>query len=371
MNPFRATARTNIGGPLPPSPFRALPVVVSVAALVAPGAGLGAQIAEVSQEEYVRAEPDGTVLGRVEVGSRLPVVREEGDWAQVRLAGWVWTRSLQIRDEGAFDLVVSEPGGENLREEPQERILARLETGTLLEEVERIPGWVRVNREAWVWGPALSMDEEVAGEAEVDEPEEEGPALPAVEEEAPEPEDEGPVVEEGDWTRVEGSRVPLLLQPDGDTLGRAEPDAQLQVLEQEGNWARVRMEGWIWLPDLAHQGPGEGDDGAVLQGVTAEEIAEDPEGFQGRMVELPLQFISLERAEPVRTDFYEGEPFLLTRSMEGARLFVYVAVPSERAEELEALSPLEEIRVLARVRTGEAALTGSPILDLLELRARP
>jgi hypothetical protein len=81
-----------------------------------------------------------------------------------------------------------------------------------------------------------------------------------------------------------------------------------------------------------------------------------------------LQFISLERAERIRTDFFEGEPFLLTRPVEGEGPFVYVAVPPDRLDELEGLVALERISVTGRIRAGASALTGSPILDLIELR---
>jgi len=44
-----------------------------------------------------------------------------------------------------------------------------------------------------------------------------------------------------------------------------------------------------------------------------------------------------------------------------------VAIPPERLQEAQGLSPLERIRVVGRVRTGSARLTGSPILELLSL----
>ena len=44
------------------------------------------------------------------------------------------------------------------------------------------------------------------------------------------------------------------------------------------------------------------------------------------------------------------------------------SIREQLAQEVEALAPLERIRVVARVRTGRAGLTGSPILDLIELR---
>jgi hypothetical protein len=91
----------------------------------------------------------------------------------------------------------------------------------------------------------------------------------------------------------------------------------------------------------------------------------------GRVVSWALQFISLERAEEIRTDFRQGEPFLLSRFGGPEGPFVYVAVPPERIAEVQGLVPLERITVTARVRTGASSFTGAPIVDLLSLeRAR-
>jgi hypothetical protein len=96
-----------------------------------------------------------------------------------------------------------------------------------------------------------------------------------------------------------------------------------------------------------------------------------PNDYRGEVLQWDLQFISLERAEEIRTDFYASEPFLLTRMVDGDAGFVYVAIPPERLSEAQGLSPLERIRVVGRVRTGAARLTGSPILELLSLDRIP
>jgi glycosyltransferase involved in cell wall biosynthesis len=64
---------------------------------------------------------------------------------------------------------------------------------------------------------------------------------------------------------------------------------------------------------------------------------------------------------------YAGEPFLLARALDQERTFVYVAIPEGRLAEVQALAPLERIRIVGRARSGAAAFTGSPILDLMEL----
>jgi hypothetical protein len=98
----------------------------------------------------------------------------------------------------------------------------------------------------------------------------------------------------------------------------------------------------------------------------------DPDRHAGRVVSWSIQFISLERAEAVRTDFFEGEPFLLARFGGSDGPFVYVAVPPDRLSEVEGLVPLERVTITARVRTGASQLTGAPIVDLIEVdRSEP
>jgi hypothetical protein len=360
-------------------------LLVGGLSLPAPGAG---QWAQVSVEENLRAEPNGTIIGQLVPGSRLRVDGSDGNWSRVTLEGAVWLASLQARGFGAFDLVVTEPGGENLREEPRGRILGRLGEGTLLEEVSREPGWARVRRTAWIWTPSLDLETEAREGATTPAPAVEPRELPPGRPPEPDPEPTPPPSPTAprpapggaggtpageEWVRAGPSRPGILTAPSGDTLALARPGADLRILGREGNWARVRMEGWIWLPGNVG---GEAVDGeetetdVVLRDVDPLEISGDPERYHGRIVELELQFISVERAERIRTDFQEGEPFLLTRSVDSGRGFVYVAVPSNLLPELERLAPLTRIRVTGRVRTGAAALTGSPILDLMEFQVR-
>jgi hypothetical protein len=126
----------------------------------------------------------------------------------------------------------------------------------------------------------------------------------------------------------------------------------------------VRVEGWVWLPG------GEPAEAPSIEmaSISPEDVTREPNAHRGRLVTWRLQFISLEHAEAVRTDFYEGEPFLLTRTAEGQGAFIYVAVPRDRVSEVEGLTPLERIDVVGRIRVGSSALTGSPVLDLVEVR---
>jgi len=370
----------------PPSPMlRATPALLTIGlmALLGSGAALSAQTQPVRVEENFRAEPNGTVLGQLSPGTLVQVVGTEGNWSRITVEGFVWTPSLQSRSGGGFDLLVIEPGGENLREEPSGRIAGRLSNGTLLEEVERRTGWIRVRRTGWIW--TASLDAAPGGGSAAT------PAIPSVPSStasgggAPAPTSSASTTATastpaspssappgGDglgWIRGGAQGAPILAAPDGDTLGRIGGGTELRVLAREGNWARVQMEGWVWVPALEAPLAGAPPEaGTVLEGVSPRELAADPERYRGRLVSIQVQFISIERAELVRTDFYEGEPFLLTRSQDGDRSFIYIAIPPDRVQELSALTPLEGISIVGRVRSGAAALTGSPILDLVDLR---
>lgn len=306
---------------------------------VGPTPALG-QTGVVVAAENIRATPNGVLLGRLEAGFELAQTEERGDWIQFTLEGWVWDRSLQAVNRQGFSLVVSAPGGENLRTAPSGDIAGSLEAGTLLEEIDRTTGWIFVRRVVWIWASSVDLADSPA----------EPSANPGT----------------STWRSTGPSGATILTAPDGDTLAHAFPGSEVRMLAREGNWARVQIEGWTWLPE-SEAGLGEE---AVETELTLEAVVAGAGEYTGIVVQWELQFISMESAESVRTDFYEGEPFLLTRSVDGAEIFVYVAIPPERRDELSGLSPLEKIRVIGRIRTGAASLTGSPILDLLELDRR-
>lgn len=312
-------------------------------------------------EENFRAQPNGTLLGTLEPGTQVRERAREDEWSEVTVEGWIWLESLQQRS-GTLNLVVAVSGGENLRAQPQGNVLGRLAMGTLLEELERRPGWVRVRRSGWMWRPSL----ETAAVAQTSG--QGGPQAAPTQSAgggAAGPQ-QGGATSENSWIRIGSRGLPLLAGPGGDTLGVTGPGTEVQVLGRQGNWSRVRLEGWIWTPEGQAGGGGGGD--APPPEVSAADIVASPDTFLGRVVTLTLQFISLERAERVRTDFYEGEPFLLTRASQGGGGFVYVALPPERLREVEGIAPLDRIVVTGRVRAGAGTLTGSPILDLHGLR---
>lgn len=297
-------------------------------------------------DENFRRTPNGEVLARLNGGVAMQVVARQGNWVQMDLEGWMWMRSLQVSRDAAFELVVSEPEGENLRDAPSGVILGRLERGTLLEEIRRVPGWILIRRRGWVWGASVA---EVTDAPAAVSPTSSIPSTPSASRPT-------------GFTGVGAAGAVILTAPDGDTLATAAPGAELEVTARQGNWVRVRVEGWIWQPDMPTP-----EDGGEPGALSPDDVAVRPEAYAGRVVSWRLQFISQEKAEAIRTDFFEGEPFLLCRFGSEGGQFVYVAVPPDRLGEVEGLVPLEYLTVTARVRTGASVLTGTPIVDLLSV----
>lgn len=312
---------------------------------------LAAQTVRVTvPEENFRKEPQASSANRLATvleGATLAVEERRGRWLFAELEGWVWAPSVDTTDRDGFDLVVSKTGGENLRRaaEADAQRVAVLMQGMLLDSLEARDGWIRVRRGAWIW----------SGSTAETAPASAAPAGPEAGGDTPAP----PPLP--DRIVVGESPAGLLVSPDGDTAAVALPGADMEVVARQGGWTRVRLEGWVWEPGtLPPDSAGDAEFGVA-------DLRSNPEQFRGRRVEWTLRFVTLQRAEAIRTDFYEGEPYFLANPPARGRDLVYVAVPPELLPAVEALSPLETIEVVARVRTGRSQ-TGVPILDLIALR---
>lgn len=359
-------------GPLPGAPAAEPPgasaagslllavVLLGLATLPGPAAAQTVEVA-VEQENF-RQGPGGTRLATVNQGTRLQVLGTQDRWRRVVLEGWIWNPSVQPTDRAGMDLVVSAGEGENLRDEPSgsARIAARLLEGFLLEQVEERGNWTRVRRTAWIWGPSVrevAAADDAVGETSGDT----GPD--ASDDAGDEDDDPGSGADLlSERLVVQGSSVRVRVSPEGDTVATLRPGADLRVLSREGDWSRVRFEGWVRTSEVATA-----DSTGVRDELRPPDLRANPDQYRGERIRWQVQFISLERAEAVRTDFYEGEPFILARTRDGSESFVYLAVSPELLSEVEALEPLERIEVLGRVRTGRSALMGAPVLDLLAL----
>ncbi|MEX0843463.1 MAG: hypothetical protein WD120_03870, partial [Gemmatimonadota bacterium] len=119
--------------------------------------GLRGQVVQIERQESFRAAPGGTALGELLPGAGVIVESRDGEWAEVTVEGFVWLQSMQVYEPGDLDLIISEPGGENLRAQPQGARVGHLSQGTRVRELGRIPGWGRVTRTGWILSAALGQ----------------------------------------------------------------------------------------------------------------------------------------------------------------------------------------------------------------------
>lgn len=309
-----------------------------------------AQTYEVTVDgETFRKTADGRRLADLARGARVELIRAEGAWAEIRLSGWLPTASVSVASREGHDRVVSSAGGVNLSDAPSGTTLARLLRGFLLDHVSDTGEWTRVRRDGWVrlssLQPVATVDPSFArpqSAADADRP--------------------AALVSEG--RRLMTGEEPLEVHdaPEGDTVAVLKPGTPITVVERGNRWTRVRVDGWVRSDRLVTQGA----DSSLVE-VSAGALKASPDQYRDMRVRWTVQFVALVYAEPERTDFYEGEPFLQARAPDPGDGFVYIAVPPELLEAAQALRPLEMIDVLAQVRTGRSALMGVPILDLLAL----
>jgi hypothetical protein len=152
----------------------------------------------------------------------------------------------------------------------------------------------------------------------------------------------------------------LRTAPNAGTIAVVDPAAPVQVLARQGEWTRVRVEGWTRSPVAAAN--------AAAPGVTLRALREDPDAYAGRDVDWTLRFVSLQYADRLRTDFTPGEAFVLARDPNGETGFVYLAVPAQLLPAVRHLAALQQFRAVGRIRTARSPLMGHPIVDLAALR---
>lgn len=167
----------------------------------------------------------------------------------------------------------------------------------------------------------------------------------------------GPTLE----TRVQTS---LQAGPGGEVLASVPGGVALTTLAREGGWVRVRIEGW--MPDSAVEAAGTRSAGAL----TAADLRANPEGTKGRLVRWSVESLAFQTADELRRGLTAGEPYLLARGPGNERAVLYLAVPDSLVGRAQALPPLAEISITARVRVGRSEPAGVPILDLIDLARR-
>lgn len=304
-------------------------LLVGTLALVVPAgaAGQEPELRVSAAEENFRTEPGGTRIAVLLRDARLAAGESRERWREATLEAWVPESALVPTERDGRDLAVGR-GGATLHASPDGAVVARGLEGLLLDEVSRADGWVRVRRTGWVWSESLEL---VAAASPL-------PAAPR------------------------GPRT-LHASPDGPRLGTIDAQTPIEVVGQEGDWARVRVEAWVRVPAGAVV-----DLTRPLQNLSLRALRESPQAFRGRSIAWRVQFVAIQRADSLRIDLAPGETYILARDPGGEPGYVYIAVPPELLPAARRLVPLQQVEIVGRVRTGRSELMGHPVLELLELR---
>jgi hypothetical protein len=320
---------------------------------------------------------DGRVLGTLKSGADVVARSARGGSVEVTLDGWIFKRSVERDVRDGFQLGVSAQGGENLRAEPNGRVLARLHYGTLLERVGARGDWVRVRRKGLVPRTAVAREVETAEAPSRREPAgargsrgERAPVRTARGDSAradsasvdsvsrplpPTPARSLPL----DESRVQVTRTTAIhAAPDAAELGSLQPGVTGRVLSRAGEWVRVQLEGWVRAADVGPQ-----SDGAMV-GVSAAELRAEPDRYVGQLVEWRIQFIAVQEADELRSELPAGQPFLLTRGPLPEPGFVYVILPRTDAERFRTLPALQELVVHVRIKAPRTKYLTTPVVEL-------
>lgn len=303
-------------------------------------------------EENFRAAPSGTRIAVVLEDAPLAAGEARPQWREVTLQAWVAESGVVSTTRDGFDLAIRRTGT-TLHASREGEVVARGMEGLLLDELERVDGWVRVSRTGWIWD--ASVEAAPASAARPAGPAREPAASPAPTAEA------GPAA-----PAPAGTSRTIHRTPSGPSLGTLAAETPYEVVGEEGDWTRVRVEGWIHTPGGAEAGM---DPSAPLRGLSLRTLRDDPEGYRGRSVAWRVQFVAIQRADSLRTDLVAGESYMLARDPGGEPGYVYIAVPPELLPAARRLIPLQQVEVVGRIRTGRSELMGHPVLDLLDLRS--
>lgn len=324
--------------------------VATLAASPPPLLGQSAAELRVSVDRAeLRWSSTGRRLGWLERG--VPVERLGGraGWARVAVRGWMWSASLA----GVGDAYRVVPESENLRMEPDGQVLGQLVEGAAVRRVTGEGRWLEIDLVGWlpetsvIAAAAPEQDRAVADTARTR-------LLPPTAA-APAESEAVPASAMGTLSRA----VEMRNAPEGGIVAALPAETPVRVLESRGGWTRVRVDGWV--PSSAVRAGTLGEFGPDV-------VAAAPAGtFIGRTVRWTLEHVALQQADAWRPDFEPDEWYDLTRVPGAEGRYVYLAVPERLVEVFRGMSPFQTLRVEGTVRTGQSALTGTPIVTITRL----
>lgn len=351
-------------------------VACSVAALLltASGGSLDAQAPRRGDRVTVRAgtalrgTPGGEVIGvsSRDISSAVEIV--QSTFVRIAVDGFVEGTALRYTADRSRGEVAG-ASGTTLRAAASgaSSVVAELRRSTYLFPpsaggnfpAPRAGTWIPVRRSLWVDASRLAS-RPVAARPGTPAPAATRPAAAPAESIAK----PAPVVDPSAPTLETRGPSSLQAGPGGEVLANIPGGVRLVPLGRENGWMRVRLEGW--MPDSAVEAAGTRSAGSL----SAADLRANPSGTVGRLVRWSVESLSFQTADELRKGLTPGEKYLLARGPGAERAVLYLAVPDSLVARAQALPPLAEITITARVRTGRSEPAGVPVLDLLDLARR-
>lgn len=345
-----------------PAPSR-LPACALALLLVFAAPVVAQERFRVTSDVSFRKLGNGVVLGTLLRGSEITLRKTDGSWAEFRLEGWMFSQSVTRANREGYDAQTR--ARENLRAEPNGRVIARVSSGALFDRVEQRTGWSRLRRDVWIPRSALQSLTAPATAAR----------RPAAQDRARvTPRDTArtalgigagvlPPAAPGDHVELAGS-ARLLSTPEGPALGALERGGRARVMSRSGEWVRVQVEGWVKESETRPA-----SDSGALTGVTAAEVRAAPGRFVGKVVDWRVQFLAVQTADELRPEIPVGRNYLLTRGPLPESGFVYVILPNDQVERFRAMTPLQELVVRGTIKAASTRYLPNPVLELIALGA--
>jgi hypothetical protein len=146
-------------------------------------------------------------------------------------------------------------------------------------------------------------------------------------------------------------------------VGQVQKGATVEVIARDGDWVRVRLDGWMRETDLIASD-------TTLRQLSAADIRSNPAAAKGKLVRWEVEAVALRSADPLRTGLATGEQYLLALGPGAEKTLVYIAVPEALLANVRSLPPLAPVIITARVRDGRSEPAGVAILDLQSITRR-
>jgi hypothetical protein len=317
----------------------------------------------VTSDVSFRKAGNGAVLGTLVRGQEITIRKADGNWVEFRLEGWMFNRSVARTNREGFDVLTRTR--ENLRVEPNGRILARVSSGALFDRTDERTGWTRLRRDVWIPRSAIQSLTNPPATAQRPQPRDSARGSAAARDAGGSPSGAGagliPPASPGDYLEAAAS-TRILVTPDGPAVGALERGARARVVSRNGDWVRVQVDGWVKESETRPA-----SDSGALTGVTAAEVRASPGRYVGKVVDWRVQFLAVQKADELRPEIPAGRHYLLTRGPLPESGFVYIIIPPDQVERFRAVTPLEEMMVRGTIKAASTRYLPNPVMELLSV----